>query len=526
MTFTGRSFSGQTRVGISTPVSLRALVFHTVKNQDHGAPLRAVIYNRASADKSGQRVSVESQDTENHAWCEREGWEVVATVTDNDRSATRYATREREGYKQICAGLASGQWGKVDLLVMWESSRGERTMDGHVELRHLCSQLGVKLAYRGRVLNMADGDDRFSAGLDALVDEREAERIRDRILRGHQASVRAGKPRGAVPYGYRREYSPGSGMLLKQLPDPETAPVVQGIVRDILAGQTLYAIAQRLNRDGVFTPQQARDGRRGVTVERGGWTSSMIRNLLKKRSLMGERTHRGVIVGQGTWDPIVSPADWKAVQTLLTGPGRASYHGGLDVKWLLSGIATCGVCGGWMRPMLNRGRMTYRCDGLTPTSPRGHVVRDQPNLDAWVTARVVGRLLRPDALDVFRPPARSAAPRLAQEQELADVRARLAEYELSAGSPGGVSAAAFARIEARLSARIAELEQALAPPVEVPREVVAMAGPDAETVWDGFSLAGKRRVVRAMCDIAVGPVAQRGRRGFEGSSIRLVWRSS
>jgi hypothetical protein len=107
---------------------------------------------------------------------------------------------------------------------------------------------------------------------------------------------------------------------------------------------------------------------------------------------------------------------------------------------------------------------------------------------------------------------------------LADARAQLAEYELSAGSPGGVSAAAFARIEARLAARIGELEQALAPPREVPREVVAVVGVDAEQRWHALPLSGQRRVVRALCTISVGPVLRRGQRGFEAESIDLSWR--
>jgi hypothetical protein len=116
------------------------------------------------------------------------------------------------------------------------------------------------------------------------------------------------------------------------------------------------------------------------------------------------------------------------------------------------------------------------------------------------------------------------SPRGEIETELADARARLAAFEISAGSPGGVSAAAFARIEARLTTRIGELEAVLAPPVQLPREVAEVAGPDAEQVWARLSLSGRRRVVRALCTITVDPVARRGRQGFEGESIRLVWR--
>jgi site-specific DNA recombinase len=486
-----------------------------------------VIYNRASADKTGQRVSVESQATENRSWCEREGWEVAATVTDNDRSATRYATREREGYKRIQAGLATGEWGKVDLLVMWESSRGERTMDGHIEMRSLCQRLGVRLAYRGRVLDMADGDDRFTAGLDALLDEREAERIRDRIIRGHLASVQAGKPRGVVPYGYRREYAPGSGHMLRQIPDPETAPVVQGVVAAILAGQTLYAIAQRLNRDGVLTPQQLRGDRRGVAVERVGWSSSMLRNLLRKRSLMGERTHNGVVTGQGTWEPIVSPEDWRAVQEILADPARARYHGGREAKWLLSGIATCGICGAWLRPMRHGSKMMYVCAGLTPSSSKGHVARAQEPLDAFVVVHVVRMLADP------RLPGAIAASRAGDSDRVAATQRRLADLEAQLASAkravlaGKISFDSFGEFETELQASIAAARLERGRQAPVAPQVRGLMSPDAGMLWAGIQhdVELQRLVVRELVGVVVGrSTLPRGSRGFDDASVRVTAR--
>ena len=485
---------------------------------------RALIYNRASHDPAGQAVSVESQDSENRAWCERQGWDIAGTITDNDRSATRFATKQREGFKAIWAGLDDGRWGPVDVLVTWASSRNQRRLDGYVDLRELCVKHGVRLAYKGRIYDLSVGADRFQTGLDALLDERDAEEIRDGILRSHRASVAAGRPRGSIPFGYIRTYLPGMRRVGQQVPDPETAPIVQGIAADLLAGMPLYRIAQRLNREGAVTPQEMRDGRRGRDVTRNGWSSSMIRNLLAKPSLMGMRSHRGVVVGPGTWEPIITPADWRAVQALLNDPTRATNTRGREARWLLSGIATCGVCGAWLRPMLNRGRMTYACFGVTPTAAKGHVVRAQEPLDAYVTAAVIERLSRPDALRAFLPVQVSDTNLAELERELADARAQLAEYEDSAGTPGGVSASAFARIEARLSARITDLEARLAPPVSLPAVVRGLVCADVEARWDGLDMAGKRLVVRTLVGVTVLPVVRRGVRGFDPNLVRLEWR--
>lgn len=493
-----------------------------------GAAWRVVIYNRASADKAGQRVSVESQDAENRAWCEREGWQVVATVSDSNRSASRYAKRQREGYQQVLAGLADGRWGRVDALVLWESSRGERTVDGHVEMRALCQQVGVKLAYKGRILDMNDGDDRFTAGLDALLDEREAERARERTKRSHLASVRAGKPRSVVPYGYRREYAPGSGHMVKQVPDPATASVVTGIVADVLAGKTLYAIAQQLNRDGVRTPKQVRDERRKRPVGPGGWTSTIIRNLLRRRSLMGERTHNGVVTGPGTWEPIVSPRDWDAVQALLNDPHRVRHHGGREVRHLLSGIAECGVCGAWLRPMRNRDQMTYVCAGLTPTSPKAHVVRTAKPLEAFVVLHVVARLADPTLGGLLQQrDGGGDAVAAAIHAEIADLEAQLGDAK-RAVMERTISFESFGEFEAQLRAGIAAARRRLSARVPLPAAVLEAAGPDAQEWWDSPRVQGdlelQRTVVRALVRVRVHRSVSRGVRGFDGSSVEVGWR--
>lgn len=486
---------------------------------------RALIYNRASADPAGQAVSVESQDTENRAWCDRQGWDIAGTITDNDRSATRFATKQREGFRQIWAGLDENRWGRVDVLVTWASSRNQRRLDGYVDLRELCVRHDVRLAYKGRIYDLTVGADRFQTGLDALLDERDAEEIRDGILRSHRASVAAGRPRGSIPYGYTRTYLPGLRRVGEQVPDPQTAPVVQGIVADVLAGTPLYRIAQRLNREQAITPQQARDGRRSRDVERAGWSSSMIRNLLGKPSLMGMRSHRGVVVGEGTWEPIVSPDDWRAVQAILADPGRARYHGGREAKWLLSGIATCGVCGAWLRPMRHSGRMMYVCAGRTPTSPKGHVARAQPPLDAMAVVAVVARLSDPGLAAAMSAARAGHVDKVAAVQRrIADLRSRLAAAEQAAVA-GTMSFEAFGRFEAEFTAGIRAAEQELAGTSGLPSQVVGLASPDAAALWDSPMVQGdvelQRLAVRSLLSVTVHRSARRGVRGFDPSSVQV-----
>lgn len=488
--------------------------------------LRALIYNRASADQTGQRVSVDSQDRENRDFCDRQGWDVIATVTDNDRSASRYAAKRREGYLEAKAGLVDGRWGRIDVLVAWESSRAQRDLGAYVDVRDLCALHNVLFAYKGRVYDLATGDDRFTTGLDALIDERNAEEARDRTLRSHRRSVREGRPRSFTPYGYLREYAQVRGKLIvtDQKPDPVTAAVVDRIVHRVLAGDTLYAIAQELNADKVLPPRAHRAQVTGREFTHNGWTPTILRNLLAKPSLKGMRTHLGVIVGESTWPAIVEPGNWARVQALLNSPQRlvartrAAAH-------LLSGIAECGVCGGWMRPMRNAGRMTYACAGVNPTAPKGHVVRSAAHLDAWVMVQVGTYLASPQLAEWLAP--RPDVPVHVAEalRKLDGLRAQLADYEQKAVA-GLVSAAGFGRIETGLLKEIAVLERETTVPPVLPPVVAAVAGAGAEHRFAGLPLVEQRRVVRAVCRVVVGRTASRGVRGFEPSTVEIRWAGS
>ena len=78
----------------------------------------ALIYCRVSADRRNGR-SVAEQEAECRAECERQGWNVVDVLTDNDRSASRHARKSRPAWDRVKQRVASGD---VDVLVTWEAS--------------------------------------------------------------------------------------------------------------------------------------------------------------------------------------------------------------------------------------------------------------------------------------------------------------------------------------------------------------------------------------------------------------------
>src|SRR3954470_1662349 len=219
--------------------------------------MRAAIYTRVSSDPNERGRSVSEQEAECRAVCDRNGWKVVDVLSDNDRSASRYAVKSRPAYQQLIERVDAGD---CDVLVTWEASRAQRDLAAYASLRDLCERRGVLLSYSGRTFDMADADDRFGTGLDALLAERESDQTRKRVLRAVRANAEKGRPHGKLLYGYRREYDPGTRELIGQVPDPQTAPVVQEAARRVLAGETPYAVAQDFNRRGIRPPRGSERG--------------------------------------------------------------------------------------------------------------------------------------------------------------------------------------------------------------------------------------------------------------------------
>ncbi len=143
-------------------------------------PETGLSYGRASRDPKRRGASVSTQLRENERWATANGVVITHTIRDDDRSASAYRKREREGFEEAL-DLIRGR--AVDVALVWEMSRASRDLEDYVRLRSACHDAGVHLVYKGRRFDLTRADDRLSTGLDALLAEREASDIRDRNLR-------------------------------------------------------------------------------------------------------------------------------------------------------------------------------------------------------------------------------------------------------------------------------------------------------------------------------------------------------
>lgn len=359
---------------------------------DRDKPVRAVIYTRVSKDRSGTARSCEEQETECRKWVARHaGWLLHERIyTDNDRSASRFARREREQWPELMEALEAGQF---DVLVVWEPSRATRDRKVWAALAAVCEAANVRIAANGNVFDLDDPEQAFQLDLFFALAARESAVTRKRVKRTMTAQAQAGRPHGQVAYGYRRIYDAGTGAFVKQVPDEEPREVIAanpgsphspnhwptkpewswirsdgplstyteaGVVRQLfawlLAGVPLIIMERRLNAAGIPRP---RDGG-------SPWRRGVIRKVLLNAAYAGKRVHNGTVTAEQCWPPLVDEETFHAAGNLLRDPMRTTTRPS-RAKYLLSYLARCEKCGGHLcaRPPGARrgGALTYCCFG-------------------------------------------------------------------------------------------------------------------------------------------------------------------
>lgn len=468
-----------------------------------GRPLRAVIYARVSSDPRQQLRSVSQQLDECTAECERRGWPVVKVFKDNDRSASRYATKNRPEYEKLITFL---RLGNADVLVTWESSRAQRDLEAYVRLRKVAEENGLQWCYKGRLYDLSRTDDRFTTGLDALLDERESSVTRDRILRDMRANALKGRPHGMNVYGYRRIYDAETKAFVAQVIRDDQAQVIREAARRVAAGEAFHSIACDFNARDIPTP-------RGGTK----WRTSVIRNMVTNARYIGKRTHHGVIVADAVWEPVLDEETFYACAQRIGSPQRR-HQKDTKLKHFLSGEGRCGICDGPLRV-----KDLHRHGGSVPVyqcEEGGHLNIRKERLEDLVREAVCERLARPDAADLLGDDTRAEEAKAAIAKA-SEKRARLDEF-YDAAATGELSPAALARIEARLLPEIEAAEQRAAE-LRVSTVLRDVIRPDIADVWPTLEIGQQREVVRALMTATLLPECP-GSRTDPSLRVRIEWK--
>jgi DNA invertase Pin-like site-specific DNA recombinase len=354
---------------------------------------RAVIYLRQSSDYAGS-TSIEGQEEECRAECERRGWEVADVIVDNNVSGA-LAPRKRPGMALVLDMLDA-----VDVLVIAKLDRLSRVLFDCLQIRKACKAAEVSIVTADGLITETNAGMLFP--LLGMVAEWERERIEERTSKGRARIRESGRAAGRPTYGYRIVRRDGAAYFDI---DPGPAENVHEISKAIINGMTVADVVYLLNRYGVPSPAAYADKRAGRSQRgTGKWTGTVLTLILRSPALRGMRVRREkgskraveVLRPNGTPDviapAIVDASTWYQLQDALD--SRAQSHQPAKRDILLTGMIRCQMCGATLAHSARRQRgKEYRvyqaaCSHVSSAAHRieEHVIREF--LAAVGTARV------------------------------------------------------------------------------------------------------------------------------------------
>lgn len=462
-------------------------------------PGRAALYLRQSEDvKDG----IERQRRPCRQLAEMRGFEVTAEYEDNDVSATK-----PRGPKTAWGRLiADAHAGKFDLVIAVDLDRLLRSVKDLLSL----TDSKIKVVTVNGEIDLMTADGEFRATMLAGIAPFEGRRKGERQIRANaDAAAKGRRTGGRRPFGYEQD-----GVTLR--PVEAAAVAVANGFTSFLLGVPLAAIARDWNDQGLFTGQA-----RYSPAHHGSpspWHAYSVRVVLANPRYKGMRAHLGVEVAKAAWPLIVDEATWQAVNAALANPDRrnASMRG----RYLLSGLALCGVCGAQVHAGGNarKGVPAYRCGGST-----GHFSRRSAPVKEFVEAVMIARLSGPQASDLITETARPGAEALITEA--VGIRERRAELERHYATGTEASLDLLLRSDARMLARLAEIDELLADAGRLELLGPLVGAKDVAAVWAELSTDRKRAIIDDLATVRLHPVG-RGVRTFDPATVQITWKGA
>ncbi len=226
-----------------------------------------------------------------------------------------------------------------------------------------------------RIVTLAEGEiSELHVGLKGTMNQLFLKDLADKTRRGLRGRVKAGRSGGGRCFGYDvdRSIAPdGTPTTGKRAINSIEAAVVERIFKDYVAGCSPRAIAAILNAEGVTGPHSGTwsastihgNPRRGTGILNNElYVGRLVWNRLRyvKDPETGKRVSRpnsedAVIITDVSDLRIIDDQRWKAAkarqaEAAMTQMGnRGAALGEVRrARYLLSGLVTCGVCGGSM----------------------------------------------------------------------------------------------------------------------------------------------------------------------------------
>lgn len=440
---------------------------------------RAALYARYSDDKQSE-ASIEDQFRLCREHAGRERWQIVGSYEDAAISGA--STILRPGIQRL---MRDAQHGDFNILLAEALDRISRDQADTATLYKHLKFAGVT------IVTLAEGEiSELHVGLKGTMNALFLKDLAMKTHRGLRGRVEKGKAGGGLCYGYKvLKKLDGNGEPIRGDREiiPEEAEVVRRIFREFASGKSPKTIAVDLNKEGIPGPLGRAWGDTSIRGHRNRGTG-IVNNELYAGVLVWNRLRfvKDPSTGKRVSRPnpesawirtevphlrIVDDALWNAVRERqkqigeIFGPNLANTREGRAKRLhlanrpvsLLSGLLTCGCCGGKVGIILSNrlGCLNHHRRG-TCTNNRT-ILRDK--LEARVLAGLQDRLVSAETVEEAVRAYVEETNRLNHQRRAQQDTDRRALAKIERAITGIIAAIEDGMYQPSMKARMDELER-------------------------------------------------------------------
>lgn len=457
------------------------------------------MYARISSD-DGTALGVKRQVRDCRRLAGELGWKVAEEYVDNDISA--YAGKHRPAYERMLADLADGTRDGVIVYHPDRLTRRPIELEQFVETVTVAGGCPVRFVAGGPV-DVGDGDGLLVLRMLAAVAANESAAKSRRLRRKLDEVAASGRPHGGShrPFGYEDDR-----VTIKQ----DEAEVIRTVVGRFVAGESMRSIATWLDEEGV------------KTVAGGVWRTTTLNAMLASPRIAGLRQHRGEVIGEAVWDPIITRAERDKVLARME--ARKASGRRAPRRYLLSGLLRCGRCGNTLFSAARQTTRRYVCLSGPDHGGCGRLTVVAVPLEELIRDAVLYRLDTPELADALSGRRRVDAEAAGLADAIAADRAQLDELAgIYADRKIGVREWMAARRP--IEDRIAETEKRLARMTRTDTLAGLVGNGDAlRGQWDELNLTRQHAIIAAVLDHAVIAPGKLGSRELDPGRVEPTWR--
>ncbi|MBU3870254.1 recombinase family protein [Streptomyces sp. 4503] len=453
-------------------------------------------YLRVSQDNSGRQRSVTEQHDDNERSTTRHNIVITGQpYVDNDRSASRYASKARDDWARLVADLSSGAFTE-DVLILWENSRYSRKTSEWLHLMELCEERGKKIFITSdnRLYDLSHWKDRRNLREDASDSETESDKVSMRNRRTAAAQAEQGRPNGIAPHGYKPVYDEKTGKLTNWVENPDESQAPRELFTRLRKGQTLRSIARDfealgyLNRSGKpFSPEHLRS--MALRPAYGGYRV----HAPKSRGRTVKAQQEDATLTRAIWAALVDEETFWAVRRILLAPERRTTRTG-KAKHVLTMTMRCDVCGGPIAAVSDN----YLCRNKSCVQIKKSAVDELIIGDAKRPGVILAYLASDRVYDDFAASPEDSSRAEVIRGEIERLRGEKSEAE-NAEPESIAEARMFARTVETLGKKISTLEdeeRRLTLPAVLTDLI--KPGKDVAKRWDAAPIEARREVARLL----------------------------